>query len=78
MKELDVVRLKETVTGENAYEGGMVTVPAGTDGTIIVAGNGGGDVEFILTSPEGDMYSVVLIVDYDQVDLVWEYQEKSV
>lgn len=72
LRELDVVRIKKTVTDIDSYKGCSVTVPAGEEGTVIVAGKAGGDIEFLLTRPDGGRYTAVLTLDYDLVDLVWE------
>lgn len=72
MRELDVVKLKKTVTDQDAYGDEIVTVPAGTEGTIVMDGKTGGDIEFIMFREDGFPYSVVLTLEYDQVELTWE------
>lgn len=70
MRELDLVRLKETINDHDAYLGDPVTVQAGALGTIVGEYGDGADIEFILKRDDGSTYWTVLTLKYDLVEPV--------
>jgi hypothetical protein len=68
--ELDVVRVKEPLSGKDPYTGKPVAVPAGEMGTVIVGepGRDSYDVEFLLHRADGRPYSAVLIVSVELLE----------
>ncbi len=61
--ELDVVRVTQAQSGSDPYTGQPVSVPAGQQGTVVVAGGDACDVEFFLRTASGSPHNAILIVD---------------
>ena len=69
LEEIDVARLKHDVQGYRFSGEGDVTVPAGTEGTIII--DFGNDVEVEYFDKDGEC--IHFETSKDNLELVWKF-----
>lgn len=72
--EIDTIKILVPVSGISEVKGESVSFPAGTEGTLIVAGKDGGLVEIGWAAPDGlSCDGLIVPLHDDQMELVEAY-----